>query len=274
MPRGKGTTQAPGKTTCNRRGQDDSSKLKKSADANSKKLNKRKLVTEDQGDSGLTKKKKLDRSVPKAKTKNSTRKRTAEEPKSCTSTATRFREDDNFIEFEVTGDNDAFPSNDEEAGLTDKSSQCEEDSETKDGEIELSQNNNATREGKDCEESDLLQSEISSKGEVDQNVSLKESFSIMQDFLLHKGVLSESLGQDDLEEFLEGVKLGKEKGGIPKGSRMQEKVATQMQTMKVKNRTCKTVSHKWQPDTSSSVTTIYKNTVPQAPSPVNTISTG
>ena len=211
MPRGKGTLQGSCKMTHNRKGLDDSSKLKKTTDTSSKKLNKRKSGAEEQSDPEPTKKKKLDSMVSKARTKNSTSKKIAEEPKSCTSTATRFREDDNFIEFEVTGDNDMFPSDDEEAGLTDKSLQCEEDSETEDGEIELSQNNNATREGNNQKEPDSPQSKISSEGEVDQNVSLKESFSIMQDLLLHKGVLSLSLGQDDLEEFLEGVKLGKEK---------------------------------------------------------------
>ena len=242
MPRGKETTQTSYKTTRNRRGEDDSSKLKKSVDANSKKLNKIKTAAEEQLDLGPPKKKKADNTVPKAKTKTSTSKKTTEEPKSSTLTATRFREDDNFMEFEVTGDNDAFPS-DEEAAFTDKSSQCEEDSETEDGEIELSQNNNATLKRNNHEIPDSPQSGISSKGEDDQNVSLEESFLIMQDFLLHKGVLSESLGQEDLDEFLEGVKLGKEKGGTKKGSRSQEKEASQMQ-MKTKNRSRKSASYK------------------------------
>ena len=41
--------------------------------------------------------------------------------------------------------------------------------------------------------------------DAQQKVSLNESFTMMQDFLLHKGVLSESMSQEDLDEFLEGV---------------------------------------------------------------------
>ena len=41
-------------------------------------------------------------------------------------------------------------------------------------------------------------------------VLLKDSFTMMQDFLIHKGVLSNSISEDDLNEFLQGVELGQQ----------------------------------------------------------------
>ena len=91
----------------------------------------------------------------------------------------RFLEEDNVIEFSATNEEDEFPS---EEDNSETQSEEESDEESEEGEIveEISQNNNV-----------MVNVMPSTSGEG--NVPLRESFEMMQDFLIHKGVLLESM---------------------------------------------------------------------------------
>ena len=117
-----------------------------------------------------------------------------DDPKVRATTTANFCKEDNFVEFEVSGEADEFKSHAEM-----RSEHSEVSSDEDDSEIILSQNNNASIE----------QSDHTGNVELDKDkVSLKDSFAMMQDFLIHKGVLSNSMSEDDMNDFLKGVELG------------------------------------------------------------------
>ena len=136
----------------------------------------------------------------------------------------RFSEDDNFVDMEVTDDLDHFP--DGEGNIS--SQETESDSDATDGEVEIgrSSNNNATKAQQSANYEDArpgtsadnrnVQFELSvqqvTMEEPEMGTSKKtpqptlvQSFNMMQDFMLHKGLIDREFGQDDMKEFLQGA---------------------------------------------------------------------
>ena len=127
----------------------------------------------------------------------------------------RFLEDDNFIDVEVTDDLDDFP--DCEGNISSQ----ETESDASDGEVEIgrSSNNNATRvqsanyedtragtstDNRNVQFELSVQQEVGASKETPQP-TLVQSFNMMQDFMLHKGLIEREFGQDDMQEFLQGA---------------------------------------------------------------------
>ena len=280
MPRGKSSTVGVAKMGHNRAAQNDSTKLKPES---KRKLSIDKAKQEKAGDNASASKKKKFSSdleeittVPKQSTVTrnlANNKQLVTAPnqpngKDRSTTTTRFREDDNFVKFEVTGASEDFPSDEDNPDVDQDtaSSQSDNESEAEEGELDLSQNNNATLP---CSLGAVNPVSHTNEEDTEQNVSLTESFAMMQDFLFHKGVLCKSMGKDDLEEFLEGVKLGK--GGdktmkmvncIKHGKTDQDKTLLSNQAPpKQQNKGKTIVPDQTNLDGSSLVVTIYRNVV-------------
>ena len=157
----------------------------------------------------------------------------------------KFVKDDNIVEFGATEDQDEFPSEGEiEDSQSEDESLAGSESEIEPEDKSESQNNNAT-----------VDPEPSTSGGFRPN--LHESFEMMQDFLLHKGVLSTSMSQDDMQEFIEGVNASwaqrddRETSWASKPSKDHKNLGNLKQSKK-----------KDSGNSASSVTTIYKSVVP------------
>ena len=115
------------------------------------------------------------------------------------STMACFIEDDNYVEFEASNEQEEFPSEDEE-----DPGDASDMSEPEEGEIATggqSENNNSN-----------VQPGTSDTNAQVFELALWESFSMMQDFLIHKGILSTSMTEGDMEEFVHGAVTGLESG--------------------------------------------------------------
>ena len=200
MPKGDKSTASSRKSTHNRGAKNDSAKLNpakrnldSTKDANAQKrckIPEKGPVTE----TPTTPKKRKKNLNIKGKTAPVSENSAPDDPKAMATTMANFCEEDNFVEFEVSGETDEFLSDVEM-----RSEHSEVSSDEDDSEIILSQNNNANIEHSDHP--------VNAEPDKDK-VSVKDSFTMMQDFLIHKGVLSNSMSEDDMNEFLKGVELG------------------------------------------------------------------
>ena len=251
MPRGDKSTAPSRKSTRNWGVDHDSAKLNQaksnsggSKDANTQKKCKtteKEYLTENP----VTPKKKKKNSNVKSSSASVMETSALDDPKAKATTTAKFCEEDNFVEFEVSGEADEFPS-DAEMG----SEHSEVSSDEEDSEIILSQNNNAN-----IEQTNQVDNAITDK------VTLKDSFSMMQDFLIHKGVLSNSMSEDDMNEFLKGVELGRRQNPV-KG---REEVSTSKELKKknkIQQKHKEGSNEKSVAGTQSSIT-IYQKAVPQ-----------
>ena len=178
-------------------------------------------------------------------------------------TRAHITEDDNFVEFAVTDEGKFLSESEQEAELQQQSSDDESSAEEDANELQLtiSINNNATvdaRPGcsydtKGDDEDEVYegfkrkkeprrsrsrsvtreQQPDSPAKEMESRPSLTQAFSMVQDFMLHKGIIEDELVEEDMEEFLEGVKGWegsvqrlKEKASKVKGKSVQENKAT------------------------------------------------
>ena len=109
-----------------------------------------------------------------------------------------FVDDDNYIDMDITDD---FPSDEENMSQEDEDNE-DEDSETEvEAAVQKGHNNNATL----VQDSEGEEGEIKDLSDGKQWPSFKQAFNMMQDFMLHKGILTDSMSEEDMLEFLEGA---------------------------------------------------------------------
>ena len=269
MPRSKAIVLKSPKWTCNRTMKNDSANLNQKAVApkepKTPKKRKSSLVTasEEKVAAKSSKKKKITNSK-KEETFCAESEDLSEvddqdaltDPQCRDMTTADFVNDDNVKECGTTNEHEEFPSDEEDEN---QSTNYSDDSEAgEEGEItevmEEASNNNAT-----------IDLQPSSSNEI-QRPNLHESFEMMQDFLLHKGVLTTAMSDKDKEEFMSGVQLGWDK---EKKSKTPLRTMTKHGSNKATNTTSEKQKNKQKSGNSvSSVTTVYQNAVPY----VNTTS--